>query len=246
MKDRTAYLLMFCSLPVVWYLVVWIFRPEPFLFPPLDLVLEVIWEDRADFWMHTLATLKIAMLGYLFSNLVALALALSYLYLPWLESFASPWTVLIKNMPLPVYAGILIVTLGDTLAPKVIIVVLFTFFPILANLNKGLKSVDPVLLDRMRSLNASRWQVFAKARWPFALPYYLAAHEIAFTASIIGAIVAEWFFSLEGLGYLILNATNEFRADRLYAVALIASLISIGAYGLVRLAEHRLTRWKHA
>ncbi len=111
-------------------------------------------------------------------------------------------------------------------------------------MTKGLRSTDSVLLDRMRTLNASRWQVFSKVRWPNALPYYIAAHEIAFTGSIIGAIVAEWMFARRGLGYLIVQSMTQYRADRLYAVTLIASLLAVGAYILVKYIEQRLFRWQ--
>jgi NitT/TauT family transport system permease protein len=166
------------------------------------------------------------------------------LYIPSFESLALPWTVVIKNIPFVTIASILIIILGDTPAPKIIIVILVSFFPILANVTKGLKSADSVLIDRMKTLNASRWQIFRKVQWPSALPYYIAAHEIAFTGSIIGAIVAEWLFARRGLGYLIVQSMTQYRADRLWAVTLIASLLAVGAYILVRLIEARLFRWQ--
>jgi NitT/TauT family transport system permease protein len=166
------------------------------------------------------------------------------LYIPWLESLAVPWTVVIKNIPFVTIASILIITLGDTPAPKIIIVILITFFPILANVTKGLQSVDPVLLDRVKTLNATQWDIFRKVRWPSALPYYIAAHEIAFTGSIIGAIVAEWLFARKGLGYLIVQSMTQYRADRLYAVTLIASVLAVGAYILVKMVEKHLFRWQ--
>ncbi len=133
-----------------------------------------------------------------------------------MESLALPWTVIIKNVPFVTIASILIIILGDTPLPKIIIVVLITFFPILANVTKGLKSADPVLLDRMQTLDSSQWEVFTKVRWPSALPYYIAAHEIAFTGSIIGAVVAEWLFARKGLGYLIVQSMSQYRADRVW------------------------------
>ena len=107
------------------------------------------------------------------------------------ERLATPWLVVLRNMPFPAVASILVVTLGDSITPTLIVVVLVPFIPVLANVNKGLKSVDAGLVDRLRTLHATRWQIFCKAAWPAALPYYLAAHEIAFTGSIIAAIVAE-------------------------------------------------------
>ncbi len=244
MKELRTYFFVLLSLPVVWALAVAGSNLPPSVLPPPDLVARLLWEERVSLLGHTLETLKIALLGYGLANLLALGLAVSFLYARRLENFVTPWTVVIKNIPYVTIASVLIVTMGDTIAPKLIIVVLVTFFPLLANLRKGLRTVDPVLLDRMSTLHASRWQVLVKVRWPAALPYYMAAHEIAFTASIIGAIVAEWFFSSKGLGYLIVQSTTEYRADRLYAVTFIASVLSIAVFVAIRAADRRLFRWK--
>ncbi|MFP4281840.1 MAG: ABC transporter permease [Opitutales bacterium] len=244
MKEIGRYLLVLGSIPVFWYIAVALSDLPPSILPPPGMVGELLWEERSSLLGHTVETMKIALIGYALSNLLALGLAISFLYFRGLEDFVTPWTIVIKNIPYVTIASVLIVTLGDTMAPKLIIVVLVTFFPILANLKKGLRATDSVLLDRMQTLHATRWQVFRKVRWPTALPYYMAAHEIAFTASIIGAIVAEWFFSSKGLGYLIVQATTEYRADRLYAVTFIASLLSVAVYVGIRATDRHLFRWK--
>lgn len=244
MKEGFTYILVFLSLPLVLLLLRAVSDLPISILPPPGMVAELLWEERRELFGHTLETMKIALLGYGLANVVTLSLAISFLYVKRLEEFVTPWTVVIKNIPYVTLAGILIVTMGDTIAPKLIIVVLVTFFPLLANLKKGLKATDPVLIDRMRTLNASRWQVFRKVRWPTALPYYMAAHEIAFTSSIVGAIVAEWFFSSKGLGFLIVQATTEYRADRLYAVTFIASMLSVFAYIGIRMADRKLFKWK--
>ena len=208
------------------------------------MVADVLWSERDILLSHTWITIVEALTGYAIANLIAITLSVSFLYLPWLESLALPWTVIIKNVPIVTIASILIIILGDTPLPKIIIVVLVTFFPILANVTKGLKSADPVLLDRMQTLDSSQWDIFTKVRWPSALPYYIAAHEIAFTGSIIGAIVAEWLFARKGLGYLIVQAMTQYRADRLWAVTLLASALAVGAYLLVKTIEKYLFRWQ--
>ena len=244
MKNHLAYPLMFVSIPLLWWVVARTGLLPPIVLPGPGLVLGITWTERAVFAHHTLVTLGVGLLGYLVANLLALALALAFVYVPWLEGFATPWMVLIKNVPFVTLASILMLTLGDQLAPKLVIVVLVCFFPLLANLNKGLRAADPVLLDRMRTLRATRWQTFRKVRWPSAMPYYMAAHEIAFTGCLLGAIVAEWFFAREGLGYLLVQSVTEYRADRLYAVTLIAGLLSIGSYLLCRAAERWMFRWQ--
>ena len=244
MKEAFTYLLVFISLPLVLLLFGAVSDLPTSILPPPGMVAELIWEERNSLIGHTLETMKIALLGYALANAITLSLSVSFLYVKRLEDFVTPWTVVIKNIPYVTLAGILIVTMGDTMMPKLIIVVLVTFFPLLANLKKGLKATDPVLIDRMQTLNASRWQVFRKVRWPTALPYYMAAHEIAFTSSIVGAIVAEWFFSSKGLGFLIVQATTEYRADRLYAVTFIASMLSVFAYIGIRIADRKIFKWK--
>jgi ABC-type nitrate/sulfonate/bicarbonate transport system permease component len=152
--------------------------------------------------------------------------------------------VVIKNIPFVSIASLLVITFGDTLTPKLIVVVLVTFFPLLANLVKGFKSADPVLVDRLRVLHATRWQIFRRVLWPSALPYYVAAHEIAFTSSIIAAIISEWSFSRRGLGYLIIESVANYRADRLYAINIVGAALALSAYFACRLWEAWLFRWR--
>ena len=245
MNERLAYLIMIVSVPILWVLAIQISGFPPFLLPPPDMVADVLWSEREILASHTWTTIVEALSGYAIANVIAIALSVSFLYLPWLEALAIPWTVIIKNVPFVTIASILIIILGDTPLPKIIIVVLITFFPILANVTKGLKkSADSVLLDRMQTLDSSQWEIFTKVRWPSALPYYIAAHEIAFTGSIIGAIVAEWLFARKGLGYLIVQSMTQYRADRLWAVTLLASALAVGAYLLVKVIERYLFRWQ--
>jgi len=244
MSEKTAYFIMFITIPLVWIAAKEISGFPDFLLPPPGMVVEVLWNEYELFLEHTWVTLFEALTGYLIANILAISLAITFLYIPWFESLALPWTVVIKNIPFVTIASILIITMGDTPAPKIIIVILVTFFPILANVTKGLQSTDQVLLDRMKTLHANHWQVFCKVRWPSAIPYYIAAHEIAFTGSIIAAIIAEWLFARKGLGFLIVQAMSQYRADRLYAVTLVASLLAVGAYILVKVLERRLSRWQ--
>lgn len=244
MNDKKWYLLMLVSFVPIWYLVKFVSQYPDFLLPSPNLVIQVLWDERSDFLLHTGVTMGEALIGYALANIIAIVMAVSFLYLPWFESFATPWTVVVKNVPFVTIASILVITLGDSIWPRIIIVILICFFPILANLTKGLRSVDTVLLDRMKTLNASRWQIFVKVRWASALPYYIAAHEISFTGSIIGAVIAEWLFSRQGLGFLIIRSMQQYRADKLYAVSLIASALAVGAYVLVRVIEAYLFRWQ--
>jgi len=239
-----GYGLMLVSIPIIWALTVHFAHLPPAVLPPAAKVWTVLVEEHASLLHQTGVTLFEACVGYALANVLAIGLALVFVYASWSQPFITPWVIILKNVPIVTIAGILIIVYGDTLMPKVIIIVLACFFPLMSNLVKGLQAADPVLIDRMRVLNATRWDIFRKVGWPAALPYYVAAHEIAFTGSVAAAIVAEWFFARQGLGYLIVQSTVEYRADRLYAVMLIASLLAIGSYFLCRLWEMWIFRWK--
>ncbi len=246
MSDRRAYLLMLVSVAVIWLLAVrWSGLP-PLTLPSPAKVGEVLWDERSAMLEGTLSTLFTALLGYALANVIALSLAIGSVYIRWLEAFSTPWVVVLKNIPFVALASLLIITMGSSLLPRLIIVVLVCFHPLLANLNQGLKAADRVLIDRMRTLDGSRWEIFRYVLWPSALPYYLAAHEIAFTTSIVGAIVAEWFLSRQGLGHILVQGMTEYRGDRIYAATLISSVLSFGAYWICRAAGRHLTRWQRA
>lgn len=142
MSQRLAYLIMFVSVPILWVLAIQITGFPSFLLPPPDMVADVLWNERDLLLDHTWITIVEALTGYAVANLIAITLSVSFLYLPWLEDLAIPWTVIIKNVPFVTIASIMIIILGDTPLPKIIIVILITFFPILANVTKGLKSAD--------------------------------------------------------------------------------------------------------
>lgn len=234
------------SVLVAWELAIHFGHLPPVVMPSPMRVGSVLVERSGEIAYHAAITAGEALAGYAIANVLALVLALCFLWFPSSETVMAPWAVVIKNVPFVSVASILLITLGDTLTPKLLIVVLVCFFPLLSNLSKGLRSADPVLLDRMSVLCATRLQIFRKVLWPAAVPYYLAAHETAFTGSIVGAIAAEWFFSRKGLGYMIVQATVDYRGDLLYAVNVVAGCMALAAYLSCKVTARWLLRWQAA
>ncbi len=226
---KRAYLAMFGSLIGLW-LLAGVLKVQSFLVPPPNLVLSVLWNERDIFVQQGLNTISIGLLGYLIANLLGVTMAIIFYYTPAIEAFASPWLVFLTRIPFIVFSSIFVVVFRNMLVPKLIIVVLVTVFTIVANVTEGLKSADPVLLDRMKVLHASRWQIFCKILWPAAQPYFQAAQLISFTGMVIAMIVAEYQYGSEGLGFLLLRGQQQYRMDRLYAVAIIVSGVSVGIY----------------
>jgi NitT/TauT family transport system permease protein len=244
MSSRTAAFLFAPSAAIVWYGIIWSGDLAPTVLPPPHVVAALMAQEWQSLLWNTYVTLTTAVTGYFFANVVAISLAIAFLYSNALKSLTTPWVVVLKNLPIISVASLLIISFGDSPVPRILVVILICFHPILANLIKGFEQVDPNLIARFQTLHASRFQLFRYVLWPNAMPYYAAAHEVAFTSSIVAAVLAEFFFSRQGLGFMLTQAMNDYRGDRLWATNIIIATLSAAALGLSVLAERVLIPWQ--
>lgn len=229
---------------LLWQLIVWGFSVPTFMAPSPIEVLYAFKENSGILWTNLLPTLMEAALGFVFGNLVAVLLAVWFVYSPLAEKAFYPIAVIIKSIPIIALAPILVLLVGNGFAPKIIIAGLICFFPTLVNMVQGLKSTSPAMLDLMRVLSASNSEIFWKVRLPASLPFLFAALKIAATSSVMGAIVAEWIGSSFGLGALIIEATYNFRSPLLYATVVIAATLAVALFFAVSIVEKKVIRWK--
>ena len=242
--DNLPAVLAIAGCVLLWQLIVWGFSVPTFMAPSPVAVLYAFKENGAILWSNLLPTLLEAALGFVFGNLVAVLLAVWFVYSPLAEKAFYPIAVIIKSIPIIALAPILVLLVGNGIAPKIIIAGLICFFPTLVNMVQGLKSASPAMLDLMRVLSASNSEIFWKVRLPASLPFLFAALKIAATSSVMGAIVAEWIGSSYGLGALIIEATYNFRSPLLYATVVIAATLAVVLFFVVSIAEKKVIRWK--
>ena len=247
---RVLWLAMRVAMPVVsvmllWYLAIWLSGLPAFVIPLPERVLEVLWEERAFIFGHLLSTLQVAAIGFLWANVAGIGLAVLFDLLPPTRHMLMPAAITLRNVPYIALISVLMLAFGDSILSKTTIVALAGFFPVLINTMHGLRAADEVQLDRMRILNASWWQTFSQVRLPYALPSIVAAQEITGSGSIIVAIAAEWMISSTGLGYVINHAMQNYRGDKVYAVALLATALSFLIYSFVHALGQRLD-WRAA
>ena len=241
---NTPAILAIVGMILLWQFIVWLFQVPTFMAPsPLD-VLGAFQENAGILLRNIWPTLLEAFFGFIFGNLIAILLAIWFVYSPLAERAFYPIAVIIKSIPIIALAPILVLLFGNGYAPKVIIAGLICFFPTLVNMVQGLKSASPAMLDLMRVLSASNSEIFWKVRLPASLPFLFAALKIAATSCVMGAIVAEWIGSSFGLGALIIDATYNFRSPLLYATVVIAATMAVVLFFLVSMVEHRIVRWK--
>jgi len=190
------------------------------------------------FARHVPITAFEAALGFVIGNTAAILLAIAFVHSTTVERGVYPMAVALRSVPFVALAPILVIWLGNGLAPKVVIAAMVSFFPTLVNMVRGLRSIDPEALELMQTLSATRWQVLWKLRWPSAMPFLFSALKISAAATVLGAVVAEWIGSDLGLGYVVVMTTYEFRIPLLWASIAVTSTMAMLLFGLVILAEH--------
>ncbi len=198
-------------------------------------------------WRHTRVTL-IEIAGGLALGLSA-ATVLGYVLAkcPFLERIVGPYVVAAQAVPVVAIAPLIILWAGSGLFSKILVAALTLFFPVLVNTMVGIRSVERDLLDLMRALNATRWQIFVKLEIPAALPVLFAGLKVGTALSVIGAVVGEFVAADQGLGFLI-NLTSRGTLDTplLFVTLGVLVAIAVTMYTLVGWAERRVLRWKNA
>jgi ABC-type nitrate/sulfonate/bicarbonate transport system permease component len=217
---------------------------ERYLVPsPLEIA-ESLWDNRTLLAENAWVTLREMLLGILCAILVGLGFAIVMHRWRAMRDAAYPVIVASQTVPVLVIAPILTVWFGYGIAPKVVIIALVCFFPLTINALDGLRAVEPEAVKMMRSLDASRWQLFRRVESPTALPHVFTGIKIAVVIAPIGAVFAEWAGSSSGLGHLIQSDTAYLEVTREFATVIVLSAMALVLMGLTVLAERRVVRWR--
>ncbi|MGA2286178.1 MAG: ABC transporter permease [Dehalococcoidia bacterium] len=214
-----------------------------YLLPPPSVIAQRLAEDPAFFARQGAVTLSGALAGFALGATIALLLAVAMAHSRFLERSLFPLAIMVKVTPIVAIAPLLAVWFGFGLAPKLFIVALIVFFPVMVNAVIGLRSVDPWALQYLRSLDASAWEVLLKLRLPSALPYLFAAFKVSIPLSVIGAVVAEWFSGDQGLGRIIQVANSNVDMPTAFAAVVSLAAMGIALYAAVSIVERRLLFW---
>ncbi|MCI5074119.1 ABC transporter permease [Oricola sp.] len=193
---------------------------------------------------NALVTLSEIALGYSLAVLIAIPLAVSIVYSRVIRRAVYPLIVLSQTVPKVAVAPLLLTWFGYGMTPKIVIVIMMSFFPIVINSVMGLRATTPEMLYLAKSMGANGWQIFWKFRLPKALPSVFAGLRLATVLSVIGAIIAEFIGTDKGLGYLILIAGANFDIARQFAAIIIITIIGMGFFGLISWLERTMIPWR--
>jgi NitT/TauT family transport system permease protein len=188
-------------------------------------------------------TLGETLAGFLLALVLSLPLAVVIAFTTTTRRLIYPILLGLQSVPKVALAPLVILWLGIGNWPKIVIVVLVCFFPILVNVVAGFESVPKSMLDLMHSLRASEPVIFRRLRIPIATPHLFTGCKIAITFAVIGAVIGEFVAAQEGLGYLILISTAQSQTPLAFAAIIVLTVISVVLFYAVELLEKRLVTW---
>lgn len=204
---------------------------------------QALWDDRALLWDNLLVTAQEVALGILVALVFGAALAIAIHLSPALRRALYPLLVGSQAVPVVIVAPLLVVWFGFGIAPKLAIIALVCFFPVVVTTLDALAAVDPEQRKLLRTLDATRAQELRWVELPAALPGALSGAKIAVAVAVIGAVFAEYAGSSEGLGNVILQAVPQLETARAYAAVALLAALAILLFSLLALAERLLVPW---
>jgi NitT/TauT family transport system permease protein len=236
-------LIIFMHLVVIAIWQAWIVlgEVEPYIMPtPLDTFATIFNTTDYAWTRNTLITAASVFGGFWLAVVVGMLLALVFSWSRWLNNAFMPLIVSLNMIPKVALGPIFIVWFSYGLGPNIVIAFSICFLPVLITTARGLNEVEPEMLDLVRVLGASRWQVFTKIQLPNALPYLFSGMKVAVVLAVAGAIVGEFIASEEGLGYLMLQVQVALDTAAMFMAVLMITLVGVVLYGIVILLERLL------
>lgn len=203
----------------------------------------IAWRDGS-LWLHTWVTLQEVFGGLALGLSVAIVLGYLLAKSRTAERILSPYLVASQAIPIVALAPLLVIWFGVGGLSKVLVCALTLFFPVLINTIVGIRSVDYELRELMRSLQATRWQVFYKLELPAALPVLFGGLKVGVTLSVIGAVVSEFVAADRGLGFLVNLARGLFDTPLMFVALFTLMAIALLLYFSVSLIESLVLRWR--
>ena len=195
---------------------------------------------------HIYTTLQEALTGLIAAIILSVIMAVLMDNFIIIRKAVQPLLVVSQTVPVMILAPLFAMWFGFGILPKIMVVILVCFFPIVVSLSEGLNSLDHDFLNLMKSMKANRWQIFYLAKFPSSLNNFFSGLKIAATYSIIGAVIGEWMGGKSGLGVYMTRVRQSFALDKVFATILIIIVLSIILFKIIELIQFLVMPWRRA
>lgn len=215
----------------------------PFILPsPSNIIISLV-TDLGTMLFDILVTLYEAFTGFIIAIILSFIMAILMDSIKGFKKTVYPLLIISQTIPIIIVAPLFIIWFGYGYTPKLVIVVLICFFPVTISLLQSLSGVDRELIDLLRSMGSSRLQIYRYVKLPASMTGFFSGLKIAATYSIMGATIGEWVGGKDGLGVYMIRAKQSFETDRVFAVILIITVLSIMLLKLIGFIEKKSMPW---
>ena len=229
---------------LLWQLICILGVVDSFMLPSPVQVVKAFFEEFPALMEHSMVTLAEAFLGLLFGICLGFVMAVFMDQFEPLHKAFYPLIVLSQTIPTVAIAPLLVLWFGYEMAPKVILIVITTFFPITVGLLNGFESADKDSVNLLRAMGAGRWQIFKIVKMPGALSQFFAGLRISASYAVVGAVISEWLGGFSGLGVYMTRVKKAFAFDKMFAVIFLISIISLLLMKGVDLLQKKCMPWE--
>ncbi len=229
---------------MIWQVVCSVGLVEAFLLPSPVAVVQAFVAEFPTLMEHSLVTLAEAFLGLFLGVVLGFVMAVLMDQFDGLYKAFYPLIVLTQTVPTVAIAPLLVLWFGYEMTPKVVLIVITTFFPIAVGLLNGFKSADKDSMNLLRAMGAGRWQIFRYIKFPGALSQFFAGLRISASYAVVGAVISEWLGGFRGLGVYMTRVKQAFSFDKMFAVIFLISIISLLLMKGVDLLQKKCMPWE--
>ncbi|SEN70014.1 ABC-type nitrate/sulfonate/bicarbonate transport system, permease component [Amphibacillus marinus] len=241
-KSWLAPTLVIIGMLIVWESATMILAMPTWLLPAPTIIAREIITSWSAFQQHFWATTSLAVIGFIVGVSIGLLLALVLHLCPRIRQSIYPILIMSQNIPIIVLAPLLVIWFGFGLFPKIIVITLVCFFPIVIATLAGLGQTNDDLLHYLRMSGASKKQIFLKLELPHSVPSILSGLKISATYSVMGAVISEWLGANRGIGLYMTLAQSSFRTDRVFVAIFFIMLVCMCFFGTILFLEHRVLK----
>ena len=229
---------------IVWQTVSSLGIVDSFMLPSPVKVAKAFVEEFPTLMEHSVITLLEAFIGLALGILLGFVMAVLMDQFEVLYKAFYPLIILTQTIPTVAIAPLLVLWFGYEMTPKIILIVITTFFPIAVGLLNGFKSADTDSINLLRAMGAGRWQIFAHIKLPGAMSQFFSGLRISASYAVVGAVISEWLGGFGGLGVYMTRVKKAFSFDKMFAVIFLISIISLLLMKGVDLLQKKCMPWE--
>ncbi|MGA2567246.1 MAG: ABC transporter permease [Pseudolabrys sp.] len=241
--ERAMPWLFVAGLLIVWEFTALAFNIPVFILPRPTIVAQSLYAQAGPILENSWVTLVRTMVGFALAVALGGVLGIAIGSSRLIYRGLYPVLIGFNSVPKVAVVPVFVIWFGTGAIPAVLTAFLVSFFPIAVNVATGLATVEPELLDVLRSLGARKSQILLKIGLPRSLPYFFASLKIAITLAFVGTIISETVAGSQGIGYLMMAATANFDTPLVFAGLFVIAILGIVMYVIFAVAEQRMTFW---